>query len=448
MHDYYDWWQANGGEQPPYIVAFVNSRSGNQSVSRAIKNQLETLLGHEFKDAGGAEIFLAGSVCELSGVFTNPRHVRDTIRDTKRLISARALRFLVCGGDGTVTWVLQEIESCKQENPALFPPDENDPPIGIVPAGTGNDLARSLGWGPKLNRVAALVGFVQWVLSASPVVLDQWRVTISCQNESQGSTLPPVFHETSPGSNEFEGYFQNYLSIGMDAAVTYGLEKARRNCCGKLCFRAGIGKACFALQAWRSGFWKCCFAPQVSVMDHTVYMKDATKGDVALVATRLGKCRQVLLLNINSYASGRVPFTREELAAVSPSDGHLEFFTFRNAASFAWIIAGGHGNVLGRPEQMQLTLERGEFMQMDGESWYVDGGCQLSVQHHRQVRMLRPPTCPRGIWSGVQAPGFWHHGTAPSARRMRASASSPRFSSARGSPSARGSHPGKSAMTS
>lgn len=48
------------------------------------------------------------------------------------------LRVLVCGGDGTAGWILSALDSLKWPS---------YPPIAIVPLGTGNDLANTLGWG-------------------------------------------------------------------------------------------------------------------------------------------------------------------------------------------------------------------------------------------------------------------------------------------------------------
>ena len=56
------------------------------------------------------------------------------------------------------------------------------PPVAILPAGTGNDLARVLSWGGGLGpveRQAGLTTFLQHIEYAVVMVLDHWKVTIS-----------------------------------------------------------------------------------------------------------------------------------------------------------------------------------------------------------------------------------------------------------------------------
>ena len=61
---------------------------------------------------------------------------------------------LVAGGDGTVKWVIGLLESLKLTQCV---------PVGVIPFGTGNDTARTLGWGgysPSNLVDRGLVGFI------------------------------------------------------------------------------------------------------------------------------------------------------------------------------------------------------------------------------------------------------------------------------------------------
>ena len=47
-------------------------------------------------------------------------------------------RVLVCGGDGSIGWVLTEMDKLNLHRKAV---------VGVLPLGTGNDLSQVLGWG-------------------------------------------------------------------------------------------------------------------------------------------------------------------------------------------------------------------------------------------------------------------------------------------------------------
>lgn len=418
-----DRWHEVYGGRPPYIMAFVNTGSGNRKVSQAIKDQLQAILNHQFPISGRAEEeILAGHVCELA----HRIDLKEEIRQTMMKPDVTQLRFLVCGGDGTVTWVLHEIEECKEDNPQLFERFHEEPAIGVVPAGTGNDLARSLGWGAKLRSVAQLVGYVQWTLAADIVPLDQWKVSVTFKN-LLGVPIrkpPPAFHEMTSttvltSDRTFEGFFQNYFSVGMDANVALGVSQARASGAGRCCFFVGCGKCCYAAQAYRTGVFNCCSAG-LSLTEQKIQTRSCTAPAAAAPMEQLevGRIRQLTLSNINSYAAGRVMLSSQELLKSSPSDHLLELITFSNSCAFGWAVAGGRAKVLQRAAAVKFSLERAETIQIDGEAWTLPAACDIEVRWHRQARMLRPPTCPPGVWQGRQAPGFWHPKAKAQPRRL------------------------------
>lgn len=95
-------------------------------------------------------------------------------------------RVLVCGGDGTVAWVLDAIERYNYDSP---------PPVAVLPLGTGNDLSRVLHWGGGFSVIqgkSALSTFLNDIDRAAVTMLDQWKVNVT-NGKSGGSEVKSKF---------------------------------------------------------------------------------------------------------------------------------------------------------------------------------------------------------------------------------------------------------------
>lgn len=79
-------------------------------------------------------------------------------------------KILVCGGDGTVGWVLQCLDNVGQDSQC------SSPPCAVVPLGTGNDLARVLRWGSGYAGGEDPLNLLKDVIDAEEVRLDRWTV--------------------------------------------------------------------------------------------------------------------------------------------------------------------------------------------------------------------------------------------------------------------------------
>ncbi|KAL1527213.1 hypothetical protein AB1Y20_015892 [Prymnesium parvum] len=162
------------------LLVFVNCGSGGRQGEEAL-SQLQALLSEQ-------------QVVDLSSGYAE--EVLQSFRSVGRF------RVLACGGDGTVGWVLSLLDGASLEY---------TPPVAILPLGTGNDLARALGWGGRhLGR--DLVPFLEEVERAQATLLDRWAVTVEhARPRSRGQII-----------------MQNYIGIGVDAKVALEWHRKRQ----------------------------------------------------------------------------------------------------------------------------------------------------------------------------------------------------------------------------
>jgi len=162
------------------LLVFVNSRSGPQQGQFLIA-QLRGLLNPiQVWDlaTGGPEEILESFINGFS-----------------------RLRILVCGGDGTVSWIVSTIDSMNLQR---------KPPIAILPLGTGNDLARIHGWGGGYNN-EPLTAILEQVADSYISWLDRWEMTIE---DKRGKV------------KEVKSFF-NYLGVGADAQAALQVHLVR-----------------------------------------------------------------------------------------------------------------------------------------------------------------------------------------------------------------------------
>uniref|UniRef100_F7BA62 Diacylglycerol kinase n=1 Tax=Monodelphis domestica TaxID=13616 RepID=F7BA62_MONDO len=177
------------------LLAFVNSKSGDNQGVRFLR---------KFKQ------------------FLNPAQVFDLMNGGPHLGLRLFQRFstfriLVCGGDGSVGWVLSEIDTLGLHKQCQ---------LGVLPLGTGNDLARVLGWGSLCDDDTQLLQILEKMERATTKMLDRWSVMTW---EAPGGTprnqaWRKGIQEAGPQRNQclslvfLWGTFQAQFSLGIRAA--------------------------------------------------------------------------------------------------------------------------------------------------------------------------------------------------------------------------------------
>eukprot|EP00042_Codosiga_hollandica_P058447 m.881564 g.881564 ORF g.881564 m.881564 type:complete len:1062 (+) comp59862_c0_seq10:277-3462(+) len=283
------------------------------------------------------------------------------------------LHILVCGGDGTVGWVLEVIDKLGYTPRQI--------PVAVLPLGTGNDLARELHWGGGYDGLP-VEEILQQVADATPVPMDRWSVKVTANDTARGSGYQQDRHavDTAPQS-----VFNNYFSIGSDAETALQFHLAREANPKQFDSRMR-NKAHYGLLGAKDMI-------QHKFRNlHSLISLQCDGESYDDVLKRKG-IEAVVFLNISNYAAGTRPWgttrTTDSFSCPAIDDGKLEVVGFESALAMAKGQMGiGHAVRICQCSTALITTRRHIPIQVDGEPCLLAPSV-ISIGHQNKVMMLR-----------------------------------------------------------
>lgn len=323
------------------ILVFINTRSGAQN-GPSLRRRLNMLLNpaqvFELNSSQGPEVGLK--------LFSNVPN----------------FRVLVCGGDGTVAWVLDAIEKFNFESP---------PPVSILPLGTGNDLARVLQWGGGFSNIEGfgLSNVLHEVNHAAVTMVDRWKVDIK--------------EEKSNSNSMHSKFMMNYLGIGCDAKVAYEFHVNREENPEKY-YSQFVNKLRYAKEGARDMMDRAC-----ADLPWQVWLEVDGK-DIPIPKDAEG----LIVLNIGSCMGG-VDLWQNDCE-------HDDYFSYQSmhdkmlevvCVSGAWHLGKlqvglSQARRIAQGSVLRIHISSAFPVQIDGEPFILQPG-YLEISHHKQVFMLR-----------------------------------------------------------
>lgn len=326
------------------LLVFINTKSGAQN-GPALRRRLNMLLNpvqvFELGQSQGPEAGLE--------LFSNLHY----------------FRVLVCGGDGTVAWVLDAIERLNFESP---------PPVAVLPLGTGNDLSRVLQWGGGFAMVEGQGGlrpFLHDLNHAAVTMLDRWKVNII--EEKSACDTPKVQSK----------FMLNYLGIGCDAKVAYQFHMNREENPEKFNSQF-VNKLRYAREGARDIMDRTC-----ADLPWQVWLEVDGK-DIEIPKDTEG----LIVLNIGSYMGGVDLWQNEfehddDFNHQSMHDKILEVVCVSGAWHLGKLQVGlSQARRLAQGGTVRIHASSPFPVQIDGEPFIQQPGC-LEITHHGQMFMLK-----------------------------------------------------------
>ncbi|XP_071654015.1 eye-specific diacylglycerol kinase isoform X1 [Temnothorax longispinosus] len=280
----------------------------------------------------------------------NPRQVFDLTQGGPRMglelfKKVPNLRVLACGGDGTVGWVLSILDQI-----GAYPA----PAVGVLPLGTGNDLARALGWGGgyKDEPISKILTSIS---DSETTLLDRWQLQVERNPDAKNDDDGGKGKESLPLN-----VVNNYFSLGVDAHIALEFHEAREAHPEKFnsrmrnkLFYGQMGCKDLLLTKWK---------------DLSDFVTLECDGQDMTPKLKEHRVHAILFLNIASYGGGTHPWSAGSGTREPAMDDGLIEVVGLTTYQLPLLQARGHGTCIVQCSKAKLVTTKTIPMQVDGEA--------------------------------------------------------------------------------
>ncbi|CAH1127087.1 unnamed protein product [Ceutorhynchus assimilis] len=282
-------------------------------------------------------------------------------------------KILVCGGDGTIGWVLQCLDNVGQDSQC------SSPACAIVPLGTGNDLARVLRWGPGYTGGEDPLNLLKDVIDAEEIRLDRWTVVFhpeektDKQEDNAKQVNSTVVASGTSEDNSQILVMNNYFGIGLDADLCLDFHNAREENPGKFISRLH-NKSVYV----KMGLKRFVGQGKVCIRD----LHKLVHLEVDFKRINIPQVEGIIVLNILSWGSGANPWGPEndsKFAKPTHFDGLLEVVGVTGVVHLGQIQSGLRSAMrIAQGKHIKIHLHADIPVQVDGEPW-IQSPCEVVI---------------------------------------------------------------------